>query len=161
MNHAAMSMARPGDIQVIDGKGDRTCGLMGAIMVNACSKMQLGGIVMDAALRDYLELAELGFPVFCVGTNPNGPTKYVPGRINWPVSCGEMTVHPGDLILGDADGVVVVEREKAASLLSLAAKKVAEERTRIAEIQAGKNLRRGWLDGALRAAGLIKEGETL
>jgi 4-hydroxy-4-methyl-2-oxoglutarate aldolase len=161
MIHAAMSMARPGDILVIDGKGDRTCALMGAIMVNACRKMQLGGIVMDAAMRDYLELSELGFPVFCVGTNPNGPTKYVPGRINWPVSCGEMTVHPGDLVVGDADGVVVVEREKAASLLPLAAKKVAEERTRIADIQAGRNLRPGWLDGALRAAGLIKEGETL
>jgi 4-hydroxy-4-methyl-2-oxoglutarate aldolase len=161
MIHAAMSMARPGDILVIDGKGDRTCALMGAIMVNACMKMELGGIVMDAAMRDYLELAEMGFPVFCVGTNPNGPTKYVPGRVNWPVSCGEITVHPGDLIVGDADGVVVVEREKAASLLPLAAKKVADERKRIADIQAGRNLRPGWLDGALRAAGVIKEGETL
>ncbi|HZZ94487.1 MAG TPA: hypothetical protein VFE23_18130 [Usitatibacter sp.] len=161
MIHAAMSMARPGDILVIDGKADRTCALMGAIMVNACKKMELGGIVMDAAMRDYLELAEMGFPVFCVGTNPNGPTKYVPGRVNWPVSCGEMTVRPGDLVVGDADGVVVVEREKAASLLPLAAKKVAEERKRIADIQAGRNLRPGWLDGALRAAGVIKEGETL
>jgi 4-hydroxy-4-methyl-2-oxoglutarate aldolase len=161
MIHAAMSMARPGDILVIDGHADRTCALMGAIMVNACRKMDLGGIVMDAAMRDYLELAEMGFPVFCVGTNPNGPTKYVPGRVNWPISCGEITVHPGDLVVGDADGVVVVEREKAASLLPLAAKKVADERKRIADIQAGRNLRPGWLDGALRAAGVIKEGETL
>ena len=83
------------------------------------------------------------------------------GRINHPVSCGNMTVYPGDLIVGDADGVVVIEREKAASLLPLAAAKVADERKRIADIQAGKNLRPGWLDGALRAAGLIKEGETL
>jgi 4-hydroxy-4-methyl-2-oxoglutarate aldolase len=64
-------------------------------------------------------------------------------------------------VVGDADGVVVVEREKAAGLLDAAAKKVAEERTRIADIQAGRNLSPKWLDGALRAAGLLKEGETL
>ena len=161
MIHAAMSMAQPGDILVIDGKADQTCALMGAIMVNGCIKTKLGGIVMDAAMRDYDELKDMGFPVFSVGTNPNGPTKFVPGRINHPISCGNMTVHPGDLVVGDADGVVVIERGKAASLLSLAAAKVADERKRIADIQAGRNLRPGWLDGALRAAGLIKEGETL
>jgi len=161
MIHAAMSMAQPGDILVIDGKADQTCALMGAIMVNGCMKTRLGGIVMDAAMRDYEELKDMGFPVFSFGTNPNGPTKYVPGRINHPVSCGNMTVYPGDLIVGDADGVVVIERAKAASLLPLAAAKVADERKRIADIQAGKNLRPGWLDGALRAAGVLKEGETL
>src|SRR5689334_11112799 len=81
MIHAAMSMAQPGDILVIDGKADQTCALMGAIMVNACKQLNLGGVVMDAAMRDSLELRELGFPVFCAGTNPNGPTKFVPGRI--------------------------------------------------------------------------------
>ena len=161
MIHAAMSMAQPGDILVIDGKADQTCALMGAIMVNGCMKTKLGGIVMDAAMRDYEELKDMGFPVFSVGTNPNGPTKYVPGRINHPISCGNMTVRPGDLVVGDADGVVVIEREKAASLLPLAAAKVADERKRIADIQAGRNLRPGWLDGALKAAGVLKEGETL
>jgi regulator of RNase E activity RraA len=161
MIHAAMSMAQPGDILVIDGKADQTCALMGAIMVNGCMKTRLGGIVMDAAMRDYDELKDMGFPVFSVGTNPNGPTKYVPGRINHPISCGDMSVRPGDLIVGDADGVVVIEREKAGSLLELAAAKVADERKRIADIQAGRNLRPGWLDGALKAAGLLKEGETL
>ena len=63
--------------------------------------------------------------------------------------------------MGDADGVVVVEREKAGSLLDAAAKKVADERARIADIVAGKNLRPQWLEGALRAAGVLKEGETL
>jgi 4-hydroxy-4-methyl-2-oxoglutarate aldolase len=161
MIHAAMSMAKPGDILVVDGKGDRTCALMGSIMINACKKMNLGGVVLDAAVRDIDELRELGFPVYAVGTNPNGPTKFVPGRINWPISCGGVAVNPGDLIVGDADGVVVVEREKAESLLDLAAKKVADERARIADIVAGKNLRPKWLEGALRAAGVLKEGETL
>ena len=161
MIHAAMTMAKPGDVLVIDGKGDRACALMGSIMINACRKLGLAGVVIDAAVRDSEELRELGFPVYAVGTNPNGPTKFVPGRINWPISCGGIAVSPGDLVVGDADGVVVVEREKAASLLDEAAKKVADERARIAEIAAGKNLKPKWLDGALRAAGVLKEGETL
>jgi len=161
MIHAAMSMAKPGDILVVDGKGDRSCALMGSIMINACKKMNLGGVVLDAALRDIDEVRDLGFPVYCVGTNPNGPTKFVPGRINWPISCGGISVNPGDLIVGDADGVVVVEREKAESLLGQAAKKVADERARIADIVAGKNLRPAWLEGALVAAGVLRQGEKL
>lgn len=161
MIHAAMMIAKPGDILVIDGKGDRSCALMGSIMINACKKLGLGGVVIDGALRDTEELREIGFPVYAVGANPNGPTKFVPGRINWPIACGGVAVNPGDLVVGDADGVVVIEREKAASLLEAAAKKVADERARIAEIVAGKNLKPGWLDPALRAAGVLKEGETL
>jgi regulator of RNase E activity RraA len=160
MIHAAMTIAKPGDILVIDGKGDRTCALMGAIMINACKQLKLGGVVIDAAIRDSLELRELGFPVFAVGANPNGPTKFVPGRMNWPISCGGIAVAPGDLIVGDADGVVVVEREKAASLLDAAQKKVDDETARIAAIKQGKDLRPKWLEGSLRAAGLLKEGET-
>jgi 4-hydroxy-4-methyl-2-oxoglutarate aldolase len=161
MIHAAMTMAKPGDILVIDGKADRTCALMGSIMMNACKALRLGGVVIDAAVRDVLELRELGFPVFAVGSNPNGPTKFVPGRINWPISCGGIAIRPGDLIVGDADGVVAIEREKAGSLLDAAAKKVADETSRIAGIKAGKDLRPKWLEGSLRAAGVLREGEAL
>ena len=161
MIHAAMAMARPGDVLVIDGKGDRSCALMGSIMLTACKALGLAGVVLDASIRDTEELRDLGFPVWAVGANPNGPTKNIPGRINWPVSCGGVAVRPGDLIVGDADGVVVIEREKVASLLPLAAQKVTEERTRIADIASGKAVRPKWLDGALRAAGVLKDGETL
>jgi RraA family protein len=161
MIHAAMALARPGDVLVIDGKGDRTCALMGSIMMNACKKLGLAGVVLDASVRDTEELRELGFPVYAVGANPNGPTKFVPGRINWPVSCGGVAVRPGDLVVGDADGLVVIEREKAPSLLEAAARKVAEERKRLDDIATGKEIRPKWLDGALRAAGVLKEGEVL
>lgn len=161
MIHAAMAMAKPGDVLVVDGKGDTTCALMGAIMINACKVLELAGVVLDAAVRDTEELRELGFPVFSVGANPNGPTKSVPGRINWPVSVGGIAVRPGDLVVGDADGVVVVEREKAAALLPLAAKKVADETKRIDDIRARRALRPGWLDASLRTAGVLKEGEIL
>lgn len=130
MIHAAMAMAKPGDVLVVDGKGDQTCALMGAIMINACKQLGVAGVILDGAVRDSEELVEMGFPVFCVGTNPNGPTKFVPGRINWPVSVGGIAVIPGDLIVGDADGVVVIEREKAAAMLPLAQKKLASRVSR-------------------------------
>ena len=161
MIHTAMAMAKPGDVLVIDGKADRLCALMGSIMLNACKVLQLGGVVLDASIRDTEELRELGFPVWSIGANPNGPTKFVPGRINWPISCGGVAVNPGDLIVGDADGVVVIEREKAASLLPLAATKVADERKRIADIVKGVALRPKWLEASLRAAGVLKDGETI
>lgn len=160
MIHAAMSLAKPGDVLVVDGKGDQTAALMGTIMFTACKQLGIAGVVVDGAVRDSLETEELGFPVFSVGTNPNGPTKLVPGRIGHPVTVGGVTVRPGDFVLGDADGVVVVERDKIESLLPLAAKKVKDEADRIAGIKKGDTAAK-WLDGALRAAGVLKEGERL
>ena len=160
MIHAAMSLAQPGDVLVIDGKGDQTSALMGTIMITACRKLGIAGVVVDGAVRDSLEIEEIGFAVFSVGTNPNGPTKNVGGRIGHPVSVGGVTVHPGDFIIGDADGVVVVERHKIAALIPLAHKKVADEAARIAAIQAGDTAAK-WLDSALRAAGVLRQGEAL
>lgn len=160
MIHAAMSLAKPGDVLVIDGKGDQTAALMGTIMITACRKLGIAGVVIDGAVRDSTELEEMGYPVFSVGTNPNGPTKLVPGRIGHPVTVGGVTVHPGDFVLGDADGVVVVERDKIESLLPLAARKVKDENERVAGIHKG-DVAAKWLDAALRAAGVLKEGERL
>lgn len=160
MIHAAIAMARPGDVLVIDGKGDRSAALMGTIMMTACQKLGIAGVVMDGACRDSLEIDEMDFPVFSVGTNPNGPTKNIGGRIGHPVSIGGVTVRPGDFVIGDGDGVVVVEREKIEALLPLAAKKVADEAARIAAIKEGDTAAK-WLTAALRNAGVLKEGETL
>lgn len=160
MIHAAISLAKPGDVLVIDGKADLNSALMGTIMMTACRKLGLAGIVMDGAARDSLEIIEMGYPVFAAGTNPNGPTKNIGGRIGHPVSVGGVTVYPGDFITGDNDGVVVVERDKIESLLPLAAKKVKDEAARIAAIEGGDTAA-NWLDGALRKAGVLKEGETL
>lgn len=161
MIHAAMAIAKPGDVLVIDGKGDRTCALMGAIMINQCKAIGIAGVVMDAAARDLEELRELGLPVFSAGGNPNGPTKFVPGRVNWPISIAGTTVNPGDLIVGDADGVVVIERERAAGLLEPAAQKVRDETKRIEGIRKREQLTPAWLEPALRSAGVLKAGDSL
>lgn len=161
MIHAAMAIAQPGDVLVIDGKGDLSSALMGEIMSQQCVALGVVGVVIDGAVRDSEAIRELGFPMFAAGLNPNGPTKSVSGRLNHPISIAGVSVNPGDLIVGDADGVTVIERHKAAAMMPLAADKVAAETKRIADIQSRKALRPAWLDGALRAAGVIREGETL
>jgi RraA family protein len=161
MIHAAMAIAQPGDVLVIDGKGDLSSALMGEIMSQQCVALGIVGVVIDGAVRDSEAIRALGFPMYAAGLNPNGPTKAVSGRLNHPISIGGVSVHPGDLVVADADGVTVIERAKATAMLPLAAEKVAAETKRIADIRSRKALRPGWLDGALRAAGVIKEGETL
>jgi 4-hydroxy-4-methyl-2-oxoglutarate aldolase len=161
MIHAAMAIAKPGDVIVVDGKGDLSSALMGEIMSQQCVALGIAAVVIDGAVRDSEAIRTLGFPMYAAGLNPNGPTKFVPGRLNHPISIGGVSVHPGDLVVGDADGVTVVERAKAAALLPLAAEKVAAETKRIAQIQSREALAPAWLNGALRAAGVIGEGETL
>ncbi len=161
MIHAAMAVAQPGDVILVDGKGDLSAALMGEIMSQQCVALGVAAVVIDGAVRDSEAIRALGFPMYAAGVNPNGPTKSVSGRLNHPISIGGVTVYPGDLVVGDADGVTVVERAKAASLLPLAVEKVTAETQRIADIQSRRALRPAWLDGALRAAGVIQDGETL
>ena len=160
MIHAAIALAKPGDVLVIDGKGDQSSALMGTIMMTACRQVGIAGVVIDGAVRDSLEIDDMDFPVFSVGTNPNGPTKVASGRIGHPVSVGGVAVRPGDLVVGDADGVVVVEREKVELLLQAAGKKVEDEAARIDAIKKGDTAAK-WLESALRSAGVLKENETL
>ncbi|MHA6964527.1 RraA family protein [Zobellella denitrificans] len=161
MIHAALALAKPGDVLVIDGKGDLSAALMGTIMMTQAKALGLAGIIVDGAVRDAEEIREMEYPVFAAGTNPNGPTKLVPGRINWPVSVGGVSVNPGDLIVADFDGVVVVERERAESLIPLAEKKHNDETARIEGIKSGKQLRPAWLESTLIKSGVLKEGEVL
>jgi 4-hydroxy-4-methyl-2-oxoglutarate aldolase len=161
MIHAALAVAKPGDVILVDGKGDLSSALMGEIMSQQAVALGVAAVVIDGAVRDAEAIRELGFAMYAAGLNPNGPTKSVAGRLNHPISIGGVTVRPGDLVVGDGDGVTVIEREKAAAMLPLAAEKVAAETKRIADIKSRKALRPGWLDAALRAAGVIKEGETL
>jgi 4-hydroxy-4-methyl-2-oxoglutarate aldolase len=158
MIHAAMALAKPGDVLVIDGKGDETVALMGEIMISACMKIGIAGVIIDGSVRDTEAIRALGFPTYAVGANPNGPTKLVPGRVNWPVSVGGTTVAPGDLIVADADGVVAIERCKVESVLALAGQKVADETVRLKQIRSGEQLRPGWLASALSKAGVVIEG---
>lgn len=160
MIHAAMAIAKPGDVLVIDGKGDLTSALMGTIMMTACQELGIAGVVVDGAVRDSVEIIEMNYPVFAAGTNPNGPTKNVGGRIGYPVSVGGVSVSPGDFVVADNDGVVVIEQHMIEALIAHAEKKVADEAARIAAIKKGDTTA-AWLVGALRRAGVLGEGESL
>ncbi|QSN64413.1 RraA family protein [Caballeronia sp. M1242] len=158
--HAALAVAKPGDVIVVDGKGDVSCALLGEIMATQAKVSGIAGIVIDAAVRDAHELANGDYPIFSAGLNPCGPTKSVAGLVNHPISAGGTAVNPGDLVVGDADGVVVIPRADVARIVELAQKKLDMETARIAAIHKG-DVRPGWLDKELRAAGMLAEGEVL
>jgi RraA family protein len=161
MIHAALAIAQPGDVIVVDGKGDLSSALMGEIMCQQAVALGVAAVVIDGAVRDSAALRELGFAVFAAGLNPNGPTKGLAGRLNHPVSVGGVTVRAGDLVVGDADGVTVIERERAAGVVALAAAKLAAETARLDRIRRREALQPEWLHDALRAAGVLREGQTL
>ena len=160
MIHAALALARPGDVIVVDGKGDLSCALTGALMAAHAHKAGIAGFVIDGAVRDTEECARGDFPVFAAGANPNGPLKNSGGRINWPVSLAGTAVNPGDLIVGDADGVVVVPRETAAEIVGAAQAKVDAEAERMKAIGRGE-LAQAWVADGLKAVGVLGKDETL
>jgi RraA family protein len=158
--HAALAIAQPGDVLVVDGKGDISCALLGEIMATQAEASGIAGIIIDGAVRDADALAQGSYPVFAAGLNPSGPTKSIPGRVNHPVSVAGASIEPGDLVVGDADGVVVIAKQDVERIIALAAKKLDAETRRIAGIKQG-DLRPGWLEGALCAVGMLAEGESL
>jgi len=160
MIHAALNLAKPGDVIVVDGKGDLSCALTGALMAAHAQKAGIAGFVIDAAVRDTEDCARGSFPIFAAGANPNGPLKNSGGRVNWPVSVAGTTVNPGDLIVGDADGVVVVPRETAAEIVQSAQAKVDSENQRMAAIGRGE-LAQSWVADSLRTLGLLGKDEKL
>ncbi len=134
MIHKAVTMAQPGDVIVVDGGGDVTQAVVGGLMRTTAIKRKLAGFVIDGALRDVAEFREGGFPCFARGVNHRGPSKDGPGEINVPIACAGMMVQPGDLILGDADGVISIPAAKLYALLPLVrahAEKEARQRAAI------------------------------
>ncbi|MFB6159768.1 MAG: 4-carboxy-4-hydroxy-2-oxoadipate aldolase/oxaloacetate decarboxylase [Haloferacaceae archaeon] len=125
--HRAIAMAEPGDVLVVDGDGYTGTAYLGELMAASCRAHDLAGIVVDGAVRDRAELAEMEFPVYARGVNPQGPYKQDPGSINVPVSVGGVAVEPGDVVVGDGDGVAVVPPDDAASVLEDAREKIAAE----------------------------------
>jgi 4-hydroxy-4-methyl-2-oxoglutarate aldolase len=160
MFHVALALAKPGDVIVADGRAYGASALFGELMVTQAVAAGLGGFVVDGAARDVAVIGHGDFPVFSAGRNPAGPTKNIGGCIGTNISVAGVSVSPGDLIVGDADGVVAIPRADVPSVLKAAAVKLDAEATRIREIEEGI-LVSPWLDQALRDAGVIGREETL
>jgi 4-hydroxy-4-methyl-2-oxoglutarate aldolase len=136
MLHYALTQAVPGDVLVVDAKGFLGAAAWGDVMTFAARKAGLAGLVIDGAVRDASAIVEMGFPVFCRGLSIHGPTKNQPGKVNVPVVVGGCQVNPGDIIVGDRDGIVVVpaaELEKVVALGEERERKEATVRQRLDE----------------------------
>lgn len=135
--HKAIEIAQPGDVIVVDGSGDLTQALIGGLMRTSALTKKIGGFVIDGAIRDIAEWAEGGIPIFARGNVHRGPSKEGPGELNIPIACAGLTVSPGDLILGDADGVIAVPFDQIESLLPKVRAQAAKEDKVRASNQSG------------------------
>ena len=149
MLHKALDMAGEGDVIVVSNDGDRTHSLMGEIMaVYAQHTRKIAGIVLDGPIRDIEELSRMHMFLYATGSTPGGPYKEGPGEVNVPVSIGNIAVMPGDIILGDRDGVIVIPRKDAAVILEEAKKYAALD---AGKVEAAKNgtSKRQWVEDTL------------
>lgn len=152
MVHRALEMAQPGEVVVVDAGGDLTNAIIGELMIAFARSRGIAGIVIDGAVRDIAAIAADTFPVYARGVTHRGPYKDGPGTINGLISVGGMPIQPGDLILGDQDGLVAVPADHAVAILAAAQKKREAEEAQMAAILAGTS-DRGWIVRRLRELG--------
>jgi RraA family protein len=150
--HKALDMLEPGDALVVDAGGDTTNAIFGEIMTRIAIKNGATGIVVDGAIRDAATFSEMGFPCFARGATHRGPYKDGPGEINVPITVGGAIVRPGDVVFGDADGVVIVPLEEAEELAEKVSKIVEKEAVMMHEIEED-TLDRSWIDRTLKERG--------
>ena len=136
--HQALEEVRPGDVLVVDGGGDTGRALVGDIMKAIAESRGVAGFVIDGAVRDTAAFAGADFPCYARAATPRGPFKTGPGAINVPVCVGGWTVNPGDVVVGDADGVVSFPSADAATLLDAVRAQAAREAEVLEQIRAGR-----------------------
>jgi regulator of RNase E activity RraA len=134
----AFEFCRPGDVLVIDAGGDVTNAVIGGILSFYAATIGTVGVVLDGAIRDVAEIRERDFPVYARGVNHRGPYKDGPGEINVPVSVGGMVVNPGDIVVGDQDGLMAFARDDAEWLIEKAQAHLATEARTIQAMKEGR-----------------------
>lgn len=149
MVHKALQLAQPGDIIVVDAGGDLTNAIIGELMAGTAQKRGIAGFVINGAIRDYGVISKGTFPVYAAGVTHRGPYKDGPGEINVPVSLGGMIIEPGDLIIGDEDGLLCVPFDQVETVYEAAsAKHKLEEK--VMENIANGTLDTSWIDASLK-----------
>ena len=137
MSHKAIYVAEPGDIIVFDARGHKNTSVWGFLQTKACAIRTLAGVVIDGTVRDSREVRESRFPVFCRGVTPAGPHKGWGDSINISIQCGGVSVNPGDIVVGDDDGVVVVPYEKAEEVLKESRNRLQIEKEWFEKLEKG------------------------
>jgi RraA family protein len=156
MIHKALMIAAPGDVIVVDAGGDLTNSLFGEIMSTEAEANGVAGLVLNGAIRDADAIRKGRLPIFAAGVTHRGPYKDGPGEINVPIALDGMVIEPGDLILGDDDGVLCVPFADTATVLEAARKKHADEERSIAAIKSGSRSK-AWVDQTLERLGCFIE----
>ena len=152
MIHKAIALAQAGDVIVVDAGGDLTNALIGELMLAQMVKKGLGGIVINGAIRDSAAIRAQDFPVFAAGVTHRGPYKDGPGEINVAIALDGMVIAPGDLVLGDDDGLLGIPFGEVEAIHAAALAKQATEMKQAANIEAGTH-DASWVDAALRRLG--------
>ncbi len=152
MLHKAIDMAEPGDVIVVDAQGSLDNAITGELMVAWMEYRKIAGLIVDGAIRDVGTIQKMAFPVYAAGATPKGPYKNGPGEINQEICCGGVVINPGDILVGDEDGVVVICPEDAAALAAKARETIAKEAVFMDEIKSGR-WDRSWVDKTLAAKG--------
>ncbi len=135
----AISMVKQDDVIVVDMGGLVKIGPFGEVLATECKAKKMGGLVFNCSVRDSAEITEMGLPVFSNGLCIRGTAKATLGTINHPISCGDQIIRPGDIILGDDDGVVVVPLEEAEAVLAASRARVAKEAGYIQRLKNGES----------------------
>jgi regulator of RNase E activity RraA len=157
MVHKALDVAQPGDVIVVDTAGAGRTAAMGDLVATKARHRGIGGFVVDGVIRDLPGILRLGdFPVYARGVTPVGPLHRGPGEINHPISAGGIVVHPGDVIVGDLNGVVVVPRESAGEVLERLRERAATESDYTAAVGRGE-FSNAWVDELLLESGVAVE----
>src|SRR5581483_3726713 len=138
MIHAAIEFCRQGDILIVTTTSESTDGMFGELLAESARAHGVVGLIIDAGVRDVNDLTEMQFPVWSKAVSAQGTVKASPGSVNIPVVCAGTIVRPGDVIVADADGVVVVKRESAAEVARLAAERFAKEQKTRERLKAGE-----------------------
>lgn len=137
MLHKALQIAQPGDIIVAATDGYPDAGYFGDLMATSAMTRHVGGLAIDGCVRDSAEIIEMGFPIFCRGTCMRGTVKQTLGSVNHPVLFGDVVVNPGDLVLGDDDGIVIITQSKLEEVLEATRQRVEKEKEKAAALKQG------------------------
>ena len=150
MVHKALDIVQPGDIIVVDAGGSTMNGLIGDLISTKATHRGVVGFVIDGLVRDVPGIQEVGMPVYAKGITPIGPLHRGPGEINFPISCGGIVVNPGDIIMGDGCGVIVVRQDFAADILERVTKQRESLRAYTENVRKGI-FSNAWVDAMLEA----------
>jgi regulator of RNase E activity RraA len=153
MVHKALDIASPGDVVVVDAGGDLTNSIVGEIMITYAKQRGLAGLVINGSIRDSDAVRKMTFPVYAAGVTHRGPMKTGPGEIGRAIAFDGMVIEPGDLIIGDGDGVLCIPFDEVEEVYKAAAAKNKAEDKILADLQAGGSMDRAWVDATLEQLG--------